>query len=220
MRAQAPAVKVSFVIFDWDGTLADSKGRIVDTLRGTLSSLGVEAGTDEELAQVIGLALPDCARALVPGADDAFAEAFVQGYRDTWLASNAPPTETFAGVEETLRSIGERGIPMAVATGKNRAGLDRELGQTGLGHHFVATRTADETASKPDPAMVHQLLDEVGQTANETILVGDSHWDLKMAAAANVRSVAVSYGAQPIERLREYDPWRCIDAIEQLLDVL
>lgn len=109
---------------------------------------------------------------------------------------------------------------MAVATGKNRAGLNRELGQTSLGHHFVATRTADETASKPDPLMVHQLLDEVGKTADETILVGDSHWDLKMAAAAKVRSVAVSYGAQPIERLREYDPWHCIDAIEQLLDRL
>ncbi|MCR9164603.1 MAG: HAD family hydrolase [Nannocystaceae bacterium] len=213
-------MKVSFVIFDWDGTLADSKGRIVDTLRGTLTSLGVAAGSDESLAQVIGLALPDCARALVPGSDEAFARAFVQGYRDTWLASDAPPTEAFSGVESTLRSIGDRGIPMAVATGKNRAGLDRELGQTGLGHHFVATRTADETASKPDPLMVHQLLDEVGARAEETIMVGDSHWDLKMAAAAGVRSVAVSYGAQPIGRLREYGPWHCIDAIEHLLDRL
>lgn len=213
-------MKVSFVIFDWDGTLADSKGRIVDTLRGTLTALGVHAGSDEELAQVIGLALPDCARALVPNSDAAFAEAFVQGYRDTWLASNAPPTETFVGVDDTLRAISERGIPMAVATGKNRAGLNRELGQTGLGHHFVATRTADETASKPNPLMVHQLLDKVGLPAEETLLVGDSHWDLKMAAAANVRSVAVSYGAQSIERLREYDPWHCIDSIEQLLDRL
>lgn len=211
-------MKVSFVVFDWDGTLADSKGRIVDTLRRTLTGLGAVAGTDEELARVIGLALPDCARELVPDCDDRFTNAFVQGYRDTWLASDAPPTEMFPNVESTLEAIGARGIPMAVATGKNRVGLDRELGQTGLGGHFTATRTADETRSKPHPQMLHELLEHVGVPPQETILVGDSHWDLKMAAAANVRAVAVSYGAQPIERLLEHDPWHRIDAIEQLLE--
>ena len=213
-------MKVSFVVFDWDGTLADSKGRIVDTLRRTLEGLGGLAGTDEELARVIGLALPDCARELVPGSDERFAEAFVQTYRDMWLAADAPPTELFPNVESTLEAIGARGIPMAVATGKNRAGLDRELGQTGIRRHFVATRTADETRSKPHPQMLYELLEHVGVPPHETLLVGDSHWDLKMAAAANVRAVAVSYGAQPIERLLEYDPWHRIDAVEELLQRL
>lgn len=211
---------ISFVVFDWDGTLADSKARIVETLRSTLTTLGAPAGTDEELASVIGLALPNCAEALVPGSDAAFAEAFVQGYRASWLASKAPPTRTFGGVERTLEAIAARGIPMAVATGKNRVGLDRELKQTRLGEHFVATRTADETRSKPHPQMLHELLDEVGVSAEETVLIGDSHWDLQMAAAASVRAVAVSYGAQPLARLLEHDPWMTIDAIEQLLDRL
>ena len=210
-------MRVSFVVFDWDGTLADSKGRIVETLRHTLEGLGATAGTDEELARVIGLALPDCARELVPGSDDRFADAFVQRYRAMWLAPDAPPTELFPHVESTLEAIGALGIPMAVATGKNRVGLDRELGHTKLGAHFVATRTADETRSKPHPQMLLELLEQVGVPAEEAILVGDSHWDLKMAAAANVRAVAVSYGAQPIERLLEHDPWHRIDAIEQLL---
>jgi len=213
-------VTVSFVVFDWDGTLADSKARIVDTLRKTLTALGAPAGSDEELASVIGLALPDCASALVPDADARFAEAFVQGYRDTWLASDAPPTETFEGVERTLAALTERGLPLAVATGKNRLGLDRELKNTGLGAYFVATRCADETRSKPHPQMLHELLEHVGVAAEQTILVGDSHWDMKMAAAASVRSVAVSYGAQPIERLLEHDPWARIDHIEELLQRL
>ncbi len=211
---------ISFVVFDWDGTLADSKGRIVDTLRQALTSLGAPAGTDEELAGVIGLALPDCAAELVPGSDERFAEAFVQAYRDTWLAADAPPTETFPGVASTLAAIADLGIPMAVATGKNRAGLDRELRNTGLGSHFVATRTADETRSKPHPQMLHELLGQVGTPAEEAILVGDSHWDMRMAAAASVRAVAVSYGAQPLERLLEHDPWHHIDRIEQLLERL
>lgn len=211
---------VSFVVFDWDGTLADSKARIVDTLRKTLTALGAPAGSDEELASVIGLALPDCAAALVPDADARFAEAFVQGYRDTWLASDAPPTKTFEGVERTLTALSERGLPLAVATGKNRVGLDRELKNTGLAAYFVATRCADETRSKPHPQMLHELLEHVGVAAEQTILVGDSHWDMKMAAAASVRSVAVSYGAQPIERLLEHDPWARIDHIEELLQRL
>ncbi len=211
---------IAFVVFDWDGTLSDSKGRIVETLRSTLSTLGAHAGTDEELARVIGLALPDCAHELVPDSDERFAEAFVQTYREAWFASDAPPTQTFDGVERTLAAIAERGLPMAVATGKNRAGLDRELGHTGLGSYFAATRCADETRSKPHPQMLLELLDHAGVPAEHAILVGDSHWDMKMAAAASVRSVAVSYGAQPLDRLLEHDPWSTIDAIEQLLDRL
>lgn len=209
---------ISFVVFDWDGTLSDSKAQIVACLRGTLGALEVPAGDDDELASVIGLSLDDVGRALIPGADAGMVEAFTAQYRVQWFASGTPSTKLFPGVRETLVALRARGLPLAVATGKNRAGLDRELGANDLGKYFVATRTADETLSKPDPQMLCELLDEVGVAAENTVLVGDSHWDLQMANAAGVRAIAVSYGAQPIERLLQYAPWSQIDKITELLD--
>ena len=211
---------ISFVVFDWDGTLADSKGKIVDCLRDTLGAMGVPAGTDAALARVIGLSLDDVGRALIPGADDDQVATFMQTYRDVWLAPGATPTELFDGIRPLLAAIEARGIPMAVATGKNRAGLDRELGNTGIGASFVATRTADETRSKPHPQMLLELLDQVGVPAAKTVLVGDSHWDLQMAAAADVRAVAVGYGAQALDELLAHDPWRHVSAPDQLRGVL
>jgi phosphoglycolate phosphatase len=213
-------VTTSFVVFDWDGTLADSKATIVECLRDTLTAMRLPAGDDQALARVIGLSLDDVGRALIPGATAHQVETFTQTYRDTWLAPGPRETNLFAGVHETLAAIAERGIPMAVATGKNRAGLDRELGNTGLGPRFVATRTADETRSKPDPQMLHELLAEVGVPAHETVFVGDSHWDLQMAAAADVRAIAVSYGAQAIDELLQHDPWRHVDAIGDILPLI
>jgi len=208
---------VSFVIFDWDGTLSDSKTKIVACLRSTLAALEVPAGTDLELASVIGLSLDDVGRALIPAADEPMVKAFTVQYREQWFASGPPSTELFPGVVETLTTLRGRGLPLAVATGKNRAGLDRELGANEVAEHFVATRTADETRSKPHPQMLHELLDEVGVAAEQTVLVGDSHWDLQMANAAGVRAIAVSYGAQPIDRLLQYTPWAQIDTITELL---
>ncbi len=209
---------VSFVIFDWDGTLSDSKAKIVACLRGTLGAMNFTAGDDDELASVIGLSLDDVGRALIQGADDSTVARFMDQYREQWFSAGPPSSELFPGVRETIAALHARGLPLAVATGKNRAGLDRELGANALHAAFVATRTADETRSKPDPQMLHELLDEVGVAADQSILVGDSHWDLQMANAAGVRAIAVSYGAQPIERLLEYAPWARIDAITELLD--
>ena len=211
-------MSISFVVFDWDGTLSDSKDNIVACLRRSLTALEVPAGADDELASVIGLSLDDVGRALIPGADASTVQAFTAQYREQWFASGVPSSTLFPGVQETLAALRGRGLPLAVATGKNRAGLDRELAEHDIGEHFVATRTADETRSKPDPQMLTELLDEVGIAAEETLLVGDSHWDLQMAHAAGVRSVAVSYGAQPIERLLQHSPWSQIDAIGELLD--
>ncbi len=213
-------MRVSFVVFDWDGTLSDSKHKIVGCLRATLRALGVPAGDDDELAAVIGLSLDDVGRALIPGAKTSTVEAFTAMYREQWFANGTPETPLFSGVEHTLGALRARGLPLAVATGKNRAGLDRELTATGIGDHFVATRTADETRSKPHPQMLRELLDEVGVNAEHTVLVGDSHWDLQMAEAAGVRAIAVSYGAQPIERLAQHVHWSRIDAIGELLDLL
>lgn len=211
---------VSFVIFDWDGTLSDSKTKIVTCLRSTLAALEVPAGDDEQLASVIGLSLDDVGRALIPAADKAMVEAFTAQYREQWFASGPPPSELFPGVRETLAALRKRGLPLAVATGKNRAGLDRELAENNIEGHFVATRTADETRSKPDPQMLHELLSETGIAPDRTVVVGDSHWDLQMANAAGVRAIAVSYGAQPIERLLEHSPWARIDNITELLERL
>ncbi len=213
-------VPTTLCVFDWDGTLADSQTKIVDCLRRSFARLGAEPLDDARLASIIGLGLPEAARDLYPGCDDAFVSGFVQHYRDLWLAPESPPARLFSGVPEVLAAVRERGIVMAVATGKSRRGLDRELDETGLGDFFASTRCADETCSKPDPQMLLELLKVTDMPAAQALMIGDSHWDLRMAAAANVRSVAVSYGAQPIEQLRAHGPAACIDQLDELLSLL
>ncbi|MEM6292172.1 MAG: HAD-IA family hydrolase [Myxococcota bacterium] len=208
------------IVFDWDGTLADSKQKIVGCLRRAFEQLGAQPLSDERLASIIGLGLPESARALYPGADDAFVDGFVQRYRDLWLAPNADHASLFPGTRDVLETLRDRGLTLTVATGKSRRGLERELRETGLGSCFLATRCADETASKPDPKMLLELFDVTGTTPADTIMVGDSEWDLRMAADAGVRTVAVSYGAQPIVHLRSFGPTACIDAITELPAVL
>ncbi len=207
---------LTHIIFDWDGTLADSKQKIVGCLRRAFEQLGAAPLSDERLASIIGLGLPESARALYPNADDAFVEGFVQRYRELWLAPNAGPASVFPGTRNVLETLRDRGLTLTVATGKSRRGLERELRETGLGACFMATRCADETASKPDPRMLHELFDVTGTTASQSVMVGDSEWDLRMAGDAGVRTIAVSYGAQPIVHLRSFAPTASIDAITEL----
>lgn len=207
---------LALVVFDWDGTLADSKLKIVGCLREAFDRLGASSLSDERLASIIGLGLPESARALYPDCDDAFVEGFVRHYRDVWLAPGAAKARLFAGAREVLDTLRARELTLCVATGKSRKGLDRELGETEIGEYFVATRCADETASKPDPQMLEELLEHTKIAASDAVVVGDSQWDLMMANEAGVRSIAVSYGAQPLEHLQRFGPIAHIDAIDQL----
>ncbi len=115
-----------------------------------------------------------------------------------------------------VEELAGRGLVLAVATGKSRRGLDRDLQSTGLGRFMAASRTAEETRSKPDPAMLLELMQGLGAEPESTLMVGDTEWDLEMARRAGVPAVAAAYGAHAPERLQRYAPLACIERIEQL----
>jgi len=204
------------LIFDWDGTLADSIGRIVTSMQGAAQRAGRPERDDEAVKGIIGLGLPEAILTLYPDLTEAQVIAFRQHYADIYIASDAEPSPLFAGVAESLESFRDQGYRLAVATGKARRGLDRVLKAQGWEGFFDITRAADETVSKPDPLMLNQILAHCDVPAQQALMVGDASFDLLMARNAGIDSVAVSYGAQSIERLRTFGPTLEINHFSEL----
>lgn len=205
------------LVFDWDGTLANSHAKIVGCFAGTIAALGEEPLPEQTLRNVIGLGLPQTALALFPEASDEFVARFVAAYRDHWLAPGAAKAKLFEGARDCLETLRARGFRSCVATGKSRAGLDRELTETGLEGMFLATRCADETESKPSPKMLLELLEQTSTSAADALVIGDTTFDLEMAQLANVPRVGVSYGAHSRARLQAFEPLAILDDVAELV---
>lgn len=204
------------LIFDWDGTLADSIGRIVTSMQEAAQRAGPAERDDEAIKGIIGLGLPEAILTLYPDMAPEQVIAFRQHYANTYIALDAEPSPLFAGVAESLEAFRAQGYRLAVATGKARRGLDRVLKAHGWERFFDVTRAADETASKPDPLMLNQILAHCDMRPEQALMVGDASFDLLMARNAGIDSVAVSYGAQSIERLRDFDPVLEVDHFPEL----
>ncbi len=205
------------LIFDWDGTLVDSIGRIVTAMHLAADSSELPRCTDEQVRGIIGLGLPEAIRSLYPWLDDvARAQCLRQSYSEHYLALEAEPSALFHGVAEGLEAFRARGYRLAVATGKGRHGLQRVLADRGWLDYFDYTRCADETASKPDPLMLHEILEQSGVAASQALMVGDSSFDLLMAQRAGMDCVAVGYGAQSLQALRECQPTLAIECFTEL----
>ena len=204
------------IIFDWDGTLMDSEAKIVSCLLASARDLELELPTVDEAKNVIGLGLHEACVQLMPGSDHAQHLQMAERYRYHFLIANETPSAMFDGVETMLQSLDETGVFLAIATGKGRQGLDAVLKETDLKHYFHATRTADETVSKPHPQMLHELLDYFGLESNEAIMIGDTEYDLEMASNAKMDSLAVSYGVHEVERLMQHQPRSCVHSIDEM----
>ncbi len=204
------------IIFDWDGTIVQSEPRIVASFHAAIAHTGMEARSDEAIRNLIGLGLLEAIQQLYPAADLVTHEAVKAAYRVHYLEHNTLPTPVYPGAREALTALHTSGYPLAIATGKSRAGLNRALQETGLAAYFSASRTADETCSKPDPRMLHELLAETGYPATRALMVGDTEYDVHMAAQAGMASLAVSYGAHDCARLRAYQPLACLDSLAEL----
>lgn len=205
-------------IFDWDGTLSDSAGRIVACMQTAIAACGLPQRPDAAVQNIIGLGLPEALRHLYPQALDAELTRLREAYAHHYIAADHDPCPLFPGALETLSELRERGYRLAVATGKSRRGLDRVLQRMELEGFFDATRCADETRSKPHPRMLFELLAEFELDARQAVMVGDTEYDLAMARSAGMAGMAVSYGAHALERLLPYDPVLCLTALPQLLD--
>ena len=205
------------VVFDWDGTLMDSAARIVDAVRAAIAASGLEARSEAEIREVIGLGMEEAVAALYPGTAAAARVRLARAYREAFARAVAErPAELFAGVEATLERLEAAGYLLAVATGKSRSGLQRDLARAGVAHRFVASRTADECGSKPGPRMLEELLAELGVAPGAALMVGDTLFDLQMARHAGVPAVAVSWGVHDAERLRAAGPEHLIRDIAEL----
>ena len=182
------------ICFDWDGTLFDSTAIIVRSIQQAVLDVGGAKPTDEAASYVIGMALMP---ALAHAAPDVPKEKYPllgERYRHHYLATQHE-ISLFDGVLPMLADLKSRHHWLTVATGKSRRGLDDVLASRQLHGIFDGSRTADETAGKPDPRMLHELMREFGADPERTLMIGDTTHDLQMARNAGVASVGVSYGA-------------------------
>ena len=208
---------VELIIFDWDGTLFDSVGQIVASLKFAANEFNLPL-TDDAAKSIIGLGLPEVAKVLFPQVPELH-EQILQSYADHYVA-NSKHDVWFEGVSEMLKELDSLGIKLAVATGKSRRGLDRVLAQTKSTELFVATRAASETKSKPDPLMLSEILLQTGIKAENAIMVGDTSYDLEMAQNIDMPRVGVAYGVHSIDVLNHYHPLTIAKDVKALHEFL
>jgi len=193
-------------IFDWDGTLADSIAIISSSLVDSFRELKLPPLSDEKARSIIGLGLVDALKMLTPGISDHDRELLLKSYKKFFTERAARGIPLFPGVEKLLEFLYNKGMKIAVATGKSRSGLDRELSQAGLGSLLHATRTIDECNPKPHPHMILDIMKELECRPGETIMIGDTTYDLEMAQNAGVESFAIAGGAHSLETLQDFAP--------------
>ena len=203
------------IAFDWDGTLFDSTRIIVRCIQDAVADVGGTVSSDREAAYVIGMGLMD---ALAHAAPDVPSDRYPElgaCYRRHYLA-HQDDLSLFDGVLPMLADLRARHHWLAVATGKSRRGLDDVLRTVQLAGVFDGSRTADETAGKPDPRMLHELMREFGTEPERTLMIGDTTHDLQMALNAGCPSVAVSYGAHTPEGFEALGPRAIVHSVGSL----
>ncbi len=206
----------ALLIFDWDGTLIDSAARIVSCMRYAAASLDMAPPEDAAVRSLIGLSLEVTVQRLYPAINAARCTQLVNEFRRWSLSDALAISPLFPGVEDVLRALAVQGYDLAVATGKSRRGLDKDLRAAGLEDLFPITRTADETFSKPHPLMLQEILTDYDLSAKQALMVGDTTYDLQLATNAGMGALAVSYGAHAAERLLTHKPCGVLDRFEQL----
>jgi phosphoglycolate phosphatase len=211
--------RFDLVVFDWDGTLFDSTALIARCIQNACADVGAPVPSRSDAAYVIGLGLQDALRHVAPDLPEARYPELGLRYRHHYFASQHE-LSLFPGTLEMLQALKARDHRLAVATGKGRRGLDDALAHSRLQGLFDSTRTADETASKPDPLMLHELMRELGVQPARTLMIGDTTHDLLLARNAGTPSVAVSFGAHEHEAFAAFGPLHIAHSTRELHDWL
>lgn len=191
------------IVFDWDGTLFDSTALIVRSIQRACEDMGLPVPARQEAAYVIGLGLHDALAHVAPTLPAEQVPALGLRYRHHYFRQQGE-LSLFDGTVELLHALKARHHWLAVATGKSRQGLNEALTHVELRGMFDSTRTADETASKPHPLMLQELMAEFGVGPERTLMIGDTTHDLQLAQNAGTHSIAVSYGAHEPAAFRDF----------------
>ena len=213
------ARRFDLIAFDWDGTLFDSTALITRCIQEACRDVGVAVPSDTDAAYVIGLGLHDALKHAAPGLPRERYPELGQRYRHHYLARQ-DDLVLFPGTLDMLQALKARNHWLAVATGKSRQGLNQALAQSELGPLFDATRTADETASKPHPRMLLELMAEFGVDPARTLMIGDTTHDLQLALNAGAPRVGVSFGAHDHESFEPLSPLFVAHSTRELRDWL
>jgi len=195
------------VIFDVDGTLVDSQGDILGAMQLAFASEGLPVPPREAVLGVVGLSLDILMPQLAPEQDAGTQARLVQAYKDAYMTlradtSRGPSSPFYPGARAALEQLqAQPDTLLGVATGKSRRGLDKLLEAHGLQGMFVTQQVADFHPSKPNPAMLLEALRETGVRAQDAVMVGDTSFDMEMAASAGICGIAVDWGYHPASRL-------------------
>ena len=207
-------MKYRLLVFDGDGTIIDSAATIVECIREASRELGLDVPERSRASHVIGLGLHDAMRIAVPALPAQRYPDFVAAYRRHFLARE-DSMQLFDGMRELLNGLSKKYL-LAIATGKSRQGLDRDLEFHNLKPLFAASRCADETNPKPHPAMLLEIMEELQTDSKSALMIGDTSHDLEMARAAGVAALAVTYGAHREDGLRACGPLGCFSSVKDL----
>jgi phosphoglycolate phosphatase len=203
------------IVWDWDGTLANSTAMITDAIVKAAAQVGLPALTPEAATNIIGLGLRESIEALYGNIPVEQAQALAKQYTANYYAGESE-IPLFEGAADTIKTLSKRGFKLAVATGKGRRGLNLALEHCGLGKYFQATRTVDECFSKPHPQMLDELMDQLVVLPERTLMIGDTGYDLQMAKNAGVKSIAVTYGAHSAAQLEQFETLEQFDCFAEL----
>lgn len=218
LAAEQHLADKTLIIFDWDGTLMDSIGLIVESMHVAGEAHGFTT-TDEAVKDIIGLSLMHGIEILYPQASDTQKLAIQQSYAEYYIP-NSHRTPLFAPIENMLLTLKQQNKQLAVATGKKRKGLDRVLEASASHHYFTITRCADESGSKPDPQMLRDILDHTKQPISQAVFIGDSIYDIQMANRLGMTSIAVNYGTASSSELAAEQPTYQVDTPQELVALL
>jgi phosphoglycolate phosphatase len=203
------------IVWDWDGTLADSTGMITKAVVNAAAQVGLPTLDPKAASNIIGLGLKESIHALFGDIPADKAQQLAQQYTTNYYAGESE-IPLFDGAKETIIELNRRGFKLAVATGKGRRGLNLALQHCGLTPYFHETRTVDECFSKPHPQMLDELMDSLVTRPERTLMIGDTSYDLQMAQNAGVPAAAVTFGAQSRDKLSGYNSITMFNEFKEL----
>jgi phosphoglycolate phosphatase len=198
---------MKLILLDCDGTIVDSQHMIVAAMELAFAAAGLLPPPRAEILSVVGLSLMPAVTRLLPiGTEAKIAEQIVDAYKQGFQTLRRDPANhepLYPGAREAILALaGRDDVVLGVATGKSRRGVDVLFEREGLHPHFVTIQTADDHPSKPDPSMILRALTETSTTADACVMVGDTTYDMHMAAAAGVAALGVGWGYHDIPMLR------------------